>query len=328
MTAATATAGAAGMPSQRRAMTPIATASKPIVAARARRDAGQWRTALAFLAVPMTLFTMLYIVPLLYSVYISFFNFGVFGSAGFVGLGNYGWLLKDPYLAKAVRNTLEYTAVVVPGTMASGLGLALLANSKVRGQRFFRSAFYFPSITSSAALTMIFMLVMAPGSAGIVDHVLGMFGLPQPNWLGNSSTALPSIMVLNIWTGAGSMMLFYLAALQAIPTDVYEAATVEGATKWQAFRSITFPMLRRSHVFCGVMGTIGALKVFDQAFIVSGGTGGPNYSTLTLSLYIYRLAFANLSFGYAAAVGVALFIVIGVLLVSQRKLLQDQGGAA
>jgi multiple sugar transport system permease protein len=136
-------------------------------------------------------------------------------------------------------------------------------------------------------------------------------------------------MLLNVWTGAGGMMLFYLAALQGIPGDLYEAARVEGASAWQQFRAITMPMLRRTHVFVGVMGVIGALKVFDQAFIVSAGTGGPNYSTLTLTLYIYRLAFANLSFGYAAAVGVALFVLIGALLLSQRKMLiEQQGGHA
>lgn len=292
------------------------------------REWQQTRAAIAFLAIPMALFTAFYIAPLVYSMYISLFNYGIFGSDGFVGTGNYKWLVKDPYLAKAVRNTLMYSAVVVPGTMAAGLALAMLANRKLRGQRFFRSAFYFPSITSSAALTMIFMLLMAPGSAGIVNQVLGTFGLPQPNWLGDSDTALPSIMVLNIWTGAGGMMLFYLAALQGIGGDLYEAAQVEGATAYQQFRSITFPLLKRTHIFVAVMGVIGALKVFDQAFIVSAGTGGPNYSTLTLSLYIYRLAFANLSFGYAAAVGVALFVVISALLVSQRKLLFDQAGAA
>jgi multiple sugar transport system permease protein len=290
----------------------------------ARSAPGQARTAAAFLAVPMALFGMIYVVPLAYSIYISFFNYGVFGREGFVGLGNYEWLLRDPYLAKAVRNTLLYTAFVVPGTMAAGMSLALLANRQLRGQRFFRSAFYFPSITSTAALTMIFMLLLAPGGAGIVNQLLGSVGLPQPNWLGDSDTALPSIMVLNIWTGAGGMMLFYLAALQGIGADLYEAARMEGATAWQQFREITFPMLRRTHVFVAVMGTIGALKVFDQAFIVSAGTGGPNYSTLTLSLYIYRLAFANLSFGYAAAVGVALFVVIGALLLSQRRLLVEQ----
>lgn len=286
----------------------------------------QTRTALLFLAIPLTLFGAFYVVPLVYSVYISVFNYGVFGRDGFVGLGNYTWLVKDPYLAKAVRNTVFYTAVVVPGTMAVGLGLALLANRQLRFQRFYRSAFYFPSITSSAALTMIFMLLMAPGSAGIVNQMLGSVGLPQPNWLGDSDTALPSIMMLNVWTGAGGMMLFYLAALQGIPGDLYEAARVEGATAWQQFRAITFPMLKRTHVFVAVMGTIGALKVFDQAFIVSAGSGGPNYSTLTLTLYIYRLAFANLAFGYAAAVGVALFAIIGALLLSQRKLLVEQGG--
>ena len=288
----------------------------------------QTRTALLFLAIPITLFGAFYVVPLVYSVYISLFNYGVFGRDGFVGGGNYTWLAKDPYLFKALRNTLFYTACVVPGTMAIGLGLALLANRQLRFQRFYRSAFYFPSITSSAALTMIFMLLMAPGNAGIVNQVLGTVGLPQPNWLGDSDTALPSIMLLNIWTGAGGMMLFYLAALQGISGDLYEAARVEGATAWQQFRAITFPMLKRTHVFVAVMGTIGALKVFDQAFIVSAGSGGPNYSTLTITLYIYRLAFANLSFGYAAAVGVALFAIIGVLLLSQRKLLVEQGGRA
>jgi ABC-type sugar transport system permease subunit len=287
----------------------------------------QWKLAVVFLALPMLLFGTFYVVPLLYSMYISLFNYGVFGRDEFVGGGNYAWLLRDPYLHVAVRNTLFYTAVVVPGTMAVGLGLALLANAKLRGQRFFRSAFYFPSITSTAALTMIFMLLMAPGSSGIVNQGLGALGLPQPNWLGDSSTALPSIMVLNIWTGAGGTMLFYLAALQSVPTDIYEAAHVEGASKWHAFRTLTLPLLKRAHVFVAVMGTIGALKVFDQAFIVSAGTGGPNYSTLTLSLYIYRLAFANLSFGYAAAVGIALFVVIGGLLLTQRKMLLEQHGS-
>lgn len=293
-------------------------------------SASQTRAAWLFLAVPLTLFAAFYVVPLLYSVYISLFNFGVFGREGFVGGGNYAWLLRDPYLFKAVRNTLFYSVVVVPGTMVAGLALALLANRTLRFQRFYRSAFYFPSITSSAALTMIFMLLMAPGSAGIVNQLLGALGLPQPNWLGDSDTALPSIMLLNVWTGAGGMMLFYLAALQGIPGDLYEAARVEGASAWQQFRAITMPMLRRTHVFVAVMGTIGALKVFDQAFIVSAGSGGPNYSTLTLTLYIYRLAFANLSFGYAAAVGVALFVIIGVLLLSQRRMLVDQqvGGNA
>lgn len=304
-----------------------ATRAAPPVAGRAG-DRSQSRVAFTFLAVPLALFGAFYVVPLLYSVYISLFNFGVFGREGFVGAGNYTWLFKDPYLFKAVRNTLFYTLLVVPGTMAAGLSLALLANRQLRFQRFYRSAFYFPSITSSAALTMIFMLLMAPGSAGIVNQLLGSVGLPQPNWLGDSDTALPSIMILNIWTGAGGMMLFYLAALQGVPGDLYEAARVEGASAWQQFRSITFPMLRRTHVFVAVMGTIGALKVFDQAFIVSAGTGGPNYSTLTLTLYIYRLAFANLSFGYAAAVGVALFVIIGLLLLSQRRLLVDQGGSA
>jgi ABC-type sugar transport system permease subunit len=285
---------------------------------------GEARAGLAFVSVPMALFSVFFVFPLAYALYMSVFNYGLDGPDEFVGLGNYTWLLKDPYLHKALWNTLRYTLVVVPVQMALGLSLALIVNQSIPGQKFFRSAFYFPSVTSSAAVTMIALFVLSPGDAGLLNRMLGFVGLPQPNWFGDSSTALPAIMGLNAWTTAGTMMLFYLAALQAIPNDLYEASSLDGASSWKAFWKITFPMLRSGHYFVAMVSIIGCMKVFDQAFIVSNGTGGPNYSTMTIVLYIYRVAFNDVSFGYASAIGVALFALLFSLTIVQKRFFAEE----
>lgn len=281
------------------------------------------RAGLLFAGVPMIVFGAFFVFPLLYAIYISLFNYGLWGPEQFVGLGNYEWILKDQYLHRAILNTVMYTAIVVPAQMALGLTLAMIVNQKLRGRKFFRAAFYFPAVASSAAVTMIAMYVLSPGDSGLVNRMLGAVGLPQPAWLADSHTALPAIMGLNIWTSSGVMMLFYLAALQNIPTDLYEAADVEGASRWQQLRSITLPLLRPAHFFVAAMSVIGCMKVFDQAFIVSKGTGGPNYSTMTVVLYIYRLAFSDVSVGYASAVGVALFALIFAITLAQKRLFRD-----
>jgi multiple sugar transport system permease protein len=142
----------------------------------------------------------------------------------------------------------------------------------------------------------------------------------QTTFFADSDTALPSIMGLNIWTTSGTVMLFYLAALQAIPTDVYEAAAIDGSSPWRTFWKITFPLLKPGHFFVLVVSIIGCLKVFDQMYIVSGGSGGPNYSTLTVVLYMYQTAISDLRWGYAATIGVVLFALIFVFTLVQRLL--------
>ena len=139
-------------------------------------------------------------------------------------------------------------------------------------------------------------------------------------WFGQSSTALESIMGLNVWTTSGTMMLFYLATLQSIPTDVYEAAAIDGTSRWRTFWKITFPLLKPGHFFVAVVSIIGALQMFDQSFIIGGASGGPNYSTLTVVLYLYNQAIGNIKFGYAAAVGVVLFLFIFTVTLIQRLL--------
>lgn len=268
----------------------------------------------AFVAVPMAIFLTFFIYPLVYSIYISRFDWGVFGKIETLGWENYRELWHDEIFWRAIKNTLMYTAVIVPLEMALALTLAVIVNAGIRGKGFFRSAFYFPSLASSAAITAIAIYILS--ADGLLNAMIG----GQRAWFGDSDTALWSIVGLNAWTTSGTLMLFYLAALQAIPTDVYEAAAIDGARTWRTFSRITFPLLKPGHFFVAVVSVIGALQIFDQSFFVSKGSGGPNYSTLTAVLYLYRTAIADVRFGYAAAIGIALFVLIFTLTLIQRLL--------
>jgi len=268
----------------------------------------------AFVAVPMIVFSLFFLYPFGYAIYISLYDWGILGkTAGSqAGLANYRDLWQDHTFHIAIKNTLLYTLAVVPLEMAAGLSMALIINAKIHGQKFFRASLYFPSITSSVAITSIAIYIL--NANGLLNHIIG----GHRSWFGDPSTALWSIVGLNAWTTAGTVMLFYLAALQAISTDVYEAAALDGTSRWRTFTKITFPLLRPAHFFVLVVFGIGALKIFDQAFLVSGGTGGPNFSTYTAVLYIYLKAFHSSQIGVAAAAGVVLFVVIFVLTLLNR----------
>jgi len=273
------------------------------------REAG-W--GYAFVLVPMAVFGLFFIYPLVYGFYISFFEWGILGKVKGVGTENYHTLFHDFIFRRSIRNIVEYTVVVVPLEMALGLLIALVINAKIRGRAFFRSSFYFPSLVSSAAIIVIAIYIL--NADGLLNHIIG----GNRSWFGDPSTALWSIVGLNAWTTAGTVMLFYLAALQSIPTDVYEAAAVDGTTTWRTFWRITFPLLKPAHFFVLVVFGIGALKLFDQSFIVSGGSGGPVYSTYTPILYIYNTAFKSSNFGLASSAGVVMFVAIFLLTVIQR----------
>jgi multiple sugar transport system permease protein len=272
-----------------------------------------------FVALPMAFFLLFFIFPIGYAFYISRYNWQIF-KGPFVGWGNYRTLYHDSvFWSHAVRNTLVYTAFVVPLQMALGLTLAVVVNQSIRFRTFFRAAFYFPSLAASAAIAAIATYILA--SDGLFNTILHHLGYHHSNaWFDQQSTALPSIIGLNAWTTSGTMMLFYLAALQAIPVDVYEAAAIDGAGAWRTFRKITFPLLKPGHFFVAVVSVIGAVQMFDQSFLIGGASGGPNYSTLTTVLYLYNQAIGNIKFGYAAAVGVVLFVFIFTVTLIQRLL--------
>jgi multiple sugar transport system permease protein len=276
---------------------------------------------LAFIAVPMALFLALQVFAIGYALVISFFDWGIRGPQEFLGLANYQDLLLEDrvFVSKAVLNTLRYAIIVVPAQMALGLFLAVIVNQKIRGQTFFRAAFYFPAIASSAAVAVLFIFITQPD--GLLNTFLGFLGIEsKTNWTNNSRTALESVMVLNVWTTSGTMMLFYLAALQAISRDVYEAAAIDGAGAWQAFRHVTFPLLKPAHYFVAVVSFIGALQMFDQAFVIGGNAGAPANALTTMVLFLYRDTLEKYEFGHAAAVGIILFAVVMTFTLVQRRL--------
>jgi multiple sugar transport system permease protein len=259
-----------------------------------------------------------------YAVYISTFDWGIMGPNKSVGLDNYREAFSDPIFLKAIRNSVKYALIVVPIQSAMGLFLALLVNSKIKGSKFFRSAFYFPSIASSAAITTLFIFLMAPD--GVFNGVLRFFGVDTANlfnqgaWLSDSRTALYSIIGLNAWTTSGTMMLFYLANLQTVDSQYAEAAVMDGATRRQVFWYITMPLLKPAHLFVVATGMIGALQLYDQAILAGGADGSPDYSLMTVVLYIYNACFRQFEFGYASAIGVILFVIIFSLTLLQKSL--------
>jgi len=306
----------------------IASARDP----RASTGIGQRSEALAgyaFVAVPMVLFLVLNIGAILYALFISVFQWNIRSGAGaFIGVANYQNVFKDPIFIRAIQNSLYYAAVWVPLTMAVGLFLAVLVNQKLRGRTFFRAAFYFPAIASSAAVTVLWIFLAAPdglfngirGAIG-VNPLFRLFGFTDTqNWIGNAGTALNSVILLNAWTTSGTFMLFYLASLQTIPGEVYEAAAIDGAGSWQMFWRITFPLLKPGHYFVATVAVIGALQLFDQARIAGGTTGDPVNSLMSVVLYLYNTAFFKFDFDRAAAVGLILFAIIFTITLVQRRL--------
>jgi multiple sugar transport system permease protein len=285
--------------------------------------------AYGFLAIPMALFLFLSVGIFFYAIYISTFNWGIMGPTEYVGFDNYKKAFSDPIFLKAVRNSVKYALIVVPIQSALGLFLALLVNSKIKGSKFFRSAFYFPSIASSAAITTLFIFLMAPD--GVFNGALQFFGVDTANlfnqgaWLSDSRTALYSIIGLNAWTTSGTMMLFYLANLQTVDSQYAEAAQVDGASRRQVFWHITMPLLKPAHLFVVATGMIGALQLYDQAILAGGADGSPDYSLMTVVLYIYNACFRQFEFGYASAIGVILFVIIFSLTILQKSLFGSAG---
>jgi multiple sugar transport system permease protein len=283
-------------------------------------------TGYAFVILPMTVFGVFFLFPMAYAVYISRYDWGLLGATAYVGWKNYSTALHDPLFWRSMRNIAEFTLMVVPAQMALGLFVAVIVNQKIKARPFFRSAFYFPSLASSAAITTIALFIL--NADGLLNHLLGFFGIEHHDaWFAVPKTAMPSIAGLNAWTTSGTMMLFYLAGLQAISNDVYEAAAIDGAGRWRTFWKVTFPLLKPTHFFVLVISIIGALKMYDQAFIVSSGTGGPDYSTMTPVLFLVQKLVNNIQFGYSAAIGVLLFLLIFSLTVLQR-LFFGRGDAA
>ena len=236
-------------------------------------------TGYLFMAPSILVLGTFIILPIFYALFLSFHKVQLLGGIGyeFLGLKNYSRLIEDGRVWIALRNTVEYVVIVVPTQTFLALVLAVTLNSGIQGKNWWRIIYFLPTITSSAVLTLIFMWIY--NTNGLLNEFLAFFGLPTYNWLGDPGVALKGIMLMNIWSTAPFFMVIYLAALQDIPKSVYEAATLDGANGWRQFIHITLPLLNPVTFFVASVGVIGTFQLFDQSYIFSGGTGGPNNAT-------------------------------------------------
>ena len=295
---------------------------------RRKQKLGEPAAALAFLGPFLVVLLVFKLWPLLYALYLSFHSYDLFSPPRPVGVGNYAYLLKQSDFWISLQNTALYTLVVVTCQTILSFFLALMMDQKIRGKAFFRTAFFLPSVTSSVAISLIFMFMFfkngilnqALGAVGL-DRLLGAAGLHPPvDWLGDTRTALPTIMVQNIWSTSGFFMIVFLAGLQDIPESLYEAARVDGATGWQQLWHITLPSLRPTTFYVVTMGLIGCFQVFDQVYIMT--EGGPLKATLTTAYLVYKEAFGNFDMGYACAIAFVLAAIVFLCTAVQRRFME------
>jgi multiple sugar transport system permease protein len=298
--------------------------------APAAAHAARHRTTSAgyvFAAPFLLLFTLFMAVPIIASFVMSFTSFGLADlaeplGAGFVGLTNYTNLFADATFRQAAVNTVLYTVFGVIATLAIGLAAAVGVNralGRLRG--IFRVGYYLPVVTSIVAIAVIWRFLLDP-DYGLLNDLLRLVGVKSVNWLGDPNLALPTITAIVVWRNLGNAMVLFLAGLQGIPHEVYEAANIDGAGRWREFRSITWPLLHATTLFAAVMTTIGYLQIFEEPFVMT--QGGPLNRTLSVSIYMYQQGFNFFHLGYASAIAYTMFVVIAAVTVVQFRLLRTE----
>lgn len=324
-----------------------------------------------FMVPALAVFAVFVVIPIIFAVIVSFTDWNGISppaDANLVGLANYKKVLITPGITQtdfftALKNTTYFALGVVPAQTILSLVIAVVINQqRLRFKQFFRVSYYFPSITSSIAISLLFMLMYQKDGVinsflntitfglwppvvwlndprGLFHIILGALGITVStvptaltsttiggvtlwNWISGPSVSLLGIMLLNTWTTIGTMMLIFVAALQDVPLQVYEAAAIDGATAWQAFRKITLPLLRPTTFFVVTLGMIGTFQVFDQVYVMS--SGGPAKTTLTIAYMVYREGFRNSAMGIGATVAIVLFFIIFALTMIQRRITEGR----
>jgi ABC-type sugar transport system permease subunit len=291
---------------------------------------GGRRTALtgfAFILPFMIAYALFMLWPIILGLRVSFFNTSLVGKgdADFRGLANYGELLADPAFWSSLWHTFLFTILSTPILVVLGLAVALLANSVARGRWFFRLAFFAPYVLPSAVVALIWIWLYEPGF-GLMDGIFQGLGLGTVGWLTSTSIAMLSIVLTTVWWTIGFNFILYLAGLQEIPREMYEAASLDGAGTWARLRYVTVPLLARTTMLVLVLQVLASLKVFDQIYLMT--TGGPNFSTRPIIEYIYDAGFTLYRVGYASAMSYTFFVIILVVSVALFVLLNRRGGNA
>ncbi len=270
---------------------------------------GENRAAFLFLTPWLIGLVVITLGPMIASLYFSFTDYSLLQAPVFNGLDNYVRMFEDPRLLNSLRVTFTYVLVSVPLQLAFALFIAMILDKGLRGLGIYRSIFYLPSLLGSSVAVAILWRQMF-GTEGLINQLLALVGIDGPGWISNPDTALSTIILLHVWT-FGAPMLIFLAGLRQIPDMYYEASSLDGASKVQQFFRITLPLLSPIIFFNLVLQMIAAFQSFTQAFIVSGGSGGPSDSTMFFTLYLYQRGFANFDMGYASAMAWFLLVIIG-----------------
>lgn len=299
--------------------------------ARQARFTGQALTPWLFAAPALVLLLVFLVLPFALASGFSFTDQRLIVNEDlgtrFVGARNYLRLFDDESFWAALRNNFFFVVVVAPLQSLFALLLALLVNQKLAGTRFFRTIYFMPVATTMAVVAVVWTLLYSP-DAGVINRLVGAlsFGLIGPqDWLRDPALVMPAIMLLSIWQGAGFQMLVFLAGLQSIPHDLYEAATLDGATPWQQFRHITLPMLKNTTIFVLVTTTIAAFQLFTQVQIIAGsGASAPADSFRTMVMLMVQEGFGNGKIGYASAISVVFFIIVLAVSLVQRLVLREE----
>ncbi|MGC4875129.1 carbohydrate ABC transporter permease [Micromonospora sp. DT43] len=296
-------------PGRRRRRTPLA-----------RREA---RWAYVFLAPWIVGFLIFYAGPMVASLWLSFTEYDVINEPRYTGLDNYRELMSDPAVARSLGNTVYYTALHVPLVMLISLGLALLLKRVGRLQGFFRTVFYLPVMTPAVAVGILFLLLLNTQD-GLINRVLGLVGIDGPSWTTDPHWVMPGIILMSLWS-LGSTVIIYLAALQNVPRDLYEAAAIDGAGAWARFRSVTLPMISGALFFTLIVNTIASLQMFTEVYTMYFGNRETQntFNSDAASFYVIHLfqeAFQFLHMGFASAMAWLLFVIILIITLVQVKL--------
>jgi len=260
-------------------------------------------------------FLIFTLIPVICAFILSFMEWDSANPMVFVGLRNFSKLLTDETFKISFWNTIYYSVASVPLTMILALLLAIILNNKIKGVGVFRAIYFFPYVTSLVAIAVVWNMLFHP-TLGPINQFLMAIGFKNPpGWTSSVEWAMPAIIIVNIWRNAGYYMVMYLAGLQGIPRELYEAATVDGANGWQKFRKITIPMLTPTTFFVSIMITISCFKVFDLVQVMTDG--GPGRATNVLVYHIYNQAFMNFKFGYSSAISMILFAVVLIITIIQ-----------
>ncbi|MGI6567223.1 MAG: sugar ABC transporter permease [Firmicutes bacterium] len=282
-----------------------------------------------FIAPAVIFFCLLLVYPILFGFLLSFQDWNLLArEASFVGLGNYAKALRDPLFRKSLWNTVYYTLMTIPPTVILSLILALMINSRlIRYKSLFRVLYFVPVVTSMVAISFVWKWMYNP-RYGLINLALEAVGFTGQSWLSSPTLALPSVAIMMIWQSVGFYMVLFIAGLQGIPETLYEAATIDGANRWQTFSYITLPLLNPTIVFILITSVINSFQVFVPVFVMTSSTtgepGGPLNSTRVLVYHLYSIAFRNLDMGYGSAIAFILFAILLIVTVLQFKVVQQK----